>query len=79
MPRIRDIARKEVRVDMSGIPPGTAAELLTAYGGIIARIAATFPTVETEELRAVGQIAVMEECIRQNPLPKLKRRFGKVK
>ena len=67
VPRIRDIARKEVRVDMGGIPAGTAAELLTAYGGIIARIAATFPTVETEELRSVGQIAVMEAWVTYNP------------
>lgn len=67
MPRIRDIARKEVRVDMSEIPAGTAADLLTAYGGIIARIASTFPTVEADELRSVGQIAVMEAWVTHNP------------
>jgi RNA polymerase sigma factor (sigma-70 family) len=67
VPRIRDIARKEVRVDMGAIPDGTAAELLAEYRSLIGRIAASFPTVEADELRAVGQIAVMEAWVTHNP------------
>ncbi len=67
VPRTRDIARQEVRVDMAGIPADVAAGLLGDYGGLITRIAGGFPTVERDELRSVGQIAVMEAWVTHNP------------
>lgn len=66
-PRVADIARKAVRVDMSSIPPATAVRLLAEYEPLVRRIASTFPTLEAEELHAVGRVAVMEAWVTHNP------------
>lgn len=52
---------------MAAITPATAQQLLEDYGALVARIAATFPTLEQEELRAVGRVGVMEAWVTHNP------------
>ncbi len=54
MPRLRDIARKEVRVEMGAVTPETAERLLSEYEGLVRMIALGFPTVEQDELHPPG-------------------------
>lgn len=61
------MARKSVRADMAAIDAATAARLLKEYKNLVAQIAADFPTVEAEELRAVGAIGIMEGFVTHNP------------
>lgn len=67
MPRLRDIARKEVRVEMGAVTPETAERLLSEYEGLVRMIASGFPTVEADELHAVGRIGVIEAWVTHNP------------
>lgn len=52
---------------MGSIPAKTAERLLVEYDPLVARIAAGFPTLEGEELRAIGRVAVMEAWVTHNP------------
>lgn len=67
MPRPRDIARKEVRVDMASISAADASQLLAQFGPLVRRIAGDFPTVDSDELEAVGRIAIMEAWVTHKP------------
>ena len=52
---------------MASIRPETAERLLREYDPLVARIASTFPTLEAEELHAIGRVAVMEAWVTHNP------------
>lgn len=67
MARRRDIARQDVRVDMSSVSAAEARRLFEQYDGLVHVIASSFPAIEHDELIAAGRIGVMEAAATRDP------------
>ncbi len=66
MARQRDIARREIRVDMASVDDAKARELLERYGRLANRISRSL-IGDQEELEAVARVAIIEGYLTCNP------------
>jgi RNA polymerase sigma factor (sigma-70 family) len=65
--RRRDIARADLRIDLSPIGAARARELLDRYGRLIDQIARDFPAADRDDLRSAGRIGVLEAALTHDP------------